>query len=73
MVATGSVVQGNVLASSRLHVVGKGTGEGGDRCAREGRQAVSPSGADVGSAEVEEGQCSRLVQTENGAAMPDEH
>lgn len=36
---------------------GNGTGEGGDRCAREGLQAVSPSGAaaDVGSAEVERG------------------
>lgn len=35
----------------------KGTGEGGDGCAQEGLQAVSPPGAaaDVGSAEVERG------------------
>lgn len=54
-------------------VVGKGTGEGGDRCAREGRQAVSPSVADVGSAEGERGSARGWVQTGKWAAGPGEH
>lgn len=67
MVATGSVVH-------KKGVVGKGTGEGGDRFAQEGRQAVSPSGADVGSAEVERGSARGLVRTAaNGAAKGGEH
>lgn len=46
---------------------GKGTGEGGDRCAQEGLQAVSPSGAaDVGSAEVERGSARRWCRWRTG-------